>query len=89
MATRNLSRQHVWSRFLVLAIWGFFFQPLAVSLPLVAQSLDLGTVTTILDGANLEQYFSQEDIAASNANSLAPIPMFLLEAMQASASRYT
>lgn len=70
MATRNLSRQHVWSRFLVLAIWGFFFQPLAVSLPLVAQSLDLGTVTTILDGANLEQYFSQEDIAASNANSL-------------------
>ena len=70
MATRNLSRQYVWSRFLVLAIWGFFFQPLAVRLPLVAQSLDLGTVTTILDGANLEQYFSQEDIAASNASSL-------------------
>ncbi|MEE0133882.1 MAG: TonB-dependent receptor plug domain-containing protein [Treponema sp.] len=70
MATRNLSKQLVWSRFIVLAIWSFFLQPIVATLPVAAQNIDLGSVTTILDGANLEQYFSQEDIAASNASSL-------------------
>ena len=70
MATRNLSKQLVWSRFIVLAIWSFFLQPIVATLPVAAQNIDLGSVTTILDGANLEQYFSQEDIAASDASSL-------------------
>ena len=70
MPGRNLSRQHVWSRIVLLTIWGLCILPTQQGLPLAAQTIDLGSVTTIINGANIERHFNQEDIAASNASSL-------------------
>lgn len=66
MVTRNLSGHPACSRFLAVAVC-FLLLPI---LHPAAQTIDLGTVTTILRGANLERHFSQEDIASSTASSL-------------------
>ena len=71
MPSKNLSRRPVWSRFVLLATWGFCLLPTQQVLPIVAQTIDLGSVTTIINGANIERHFDQDDIAASNATSLA------------------
>jgi hypothetical protein len=71
MPTRNLSRPIVWNQFTLLVIWGLFVLSPVATLPVDAQTIDLGSVTTIINGANIERHFDQDDIAASNATSLA------------------